>query len=266
MDKNFLKINSTVIDSHCHLDMIKLDSSAVIENALNHGVDFMVTICTELADVEKIVSLSKKYKNVFVTFGIHPEHAETEMLSPEDIISYAESMKAIGIGETGLDYHYNPASKQAQEESFKNHIIAASKLNIPLIIHSREAEDETIAILEEMKKQYDFKTVLHCFSSNIKLAEFAIQNDMYISASGIVTFNKSEKIQKIFKKVPKNLLLVETDAPFLAPVPFRGKECEPAMVTQTVQKLAELHNISTEEMAEITTQNFKTLFKNIIPS
>ena len=266
MNKKILKINSTVIDSHCHLEKIKLESSSVIENAINHGVAFMLTICTELADVDKINQLTKKHKNVFATFGIHPDYSKTELLSPEDIMNYAKSMKAIGIGETGLDYHYNADSKGPQKKSFKNHIIAASKLNIPLIIHSRKAEEDTIAILEEMKQQYDFKAILHCYSSNIKLAKYAIENNIYLSASGILTFNKSLEIQEIFKNTPKNLLLVETDAPFLAPVPFRGKECEPAMITSTIQKLAELHKTSAEKMAEITTQNFKTLFKNVIPS
>jgi len=261
MEKKILKIETPVIDSHCHLDAMKQNIDDVIENAKNHGVSTILTICTELADIEKIKPILKKHKNVFTSFGIHPEFAETDVLSADDIISYAKSTNAIGIGEVGLEYFNADSSKKSQKENFKNHIIAASKLNLPLIIHSRQAEDDTIAILEEMKAKYRFKAILHCYSSDKKLADYAIKNDIYISASGIITFNKSEELREVFKTVPKNLLLVETDAPFLAPVPFRGKECEPAMVNHTLQTLAELQGISAEKMAKITTDNFNRLFK-----
>ncbi|HAG53549.1 MAG TPA: hypothetical protein DCL21_07170 [Alphaproteobacteria bacterium] len=253
-----------VVDSHCHLNKIKQDLDTVIKNAEENGVKYMLTICTELADVDEIKPIVKKYKNVFCSFGIHPHSVENEMLSVEQIMQFAKSANAIAIGETGLDYFYDYADRKSQKESFKNHIIAASKLNLPVIIHTREAEDDTILVLDEMRKLYDFKAIFHCFSSDVRLAEYAVKNDIYMSASGILTFNKSQGVRDSFKIVPKNLLLVETDAPFLAPVPFRGKECEPVMTNNTLQTLADLHHTPTEDMARITTENFRRLFKHCI--
>jgi TatD DNase family protein len=244
--------------------MIKQNLDEVIAKSVEHGVKYMLTICTEMADVEKIKPIVKKYDNVFCSFGIHPHEAEKDFLTVDEIIHFTQSMGAVAIGETGLDYFYDYSDRQKQKQSFKNHIIAAAKTNLPLIIHTRDAEDDTIAILDEMRAKHDFKAVFHCFSSNIKLAEYAVKNGIYMSASGILTFNKSENVRDAFKIIPKNLLLAETDAPFLAPIPFRGKECEPAMITLTVERLAQLHNTTAEQMAKITTQNFKTLFKGLI--
>jgi len=262
--KSFLKTENMVIDSHCHLNKIKQDLDTVLKNAKDNGVKYMLTICTELADVDEIKAITKKYNNVLCTFGIHPHEAENELLSVEQIMQFAKSMSAVAIGETGLDYFYDHSDRKQQKQSFKNHIIAASKLGLPLVVHTRDAEDDTIAILDEMRKQYDFKTIFHCFSSDIRLAEYAVKNDIYLSASGILTFKKSENVRDSFRLVPKNLLLVETDAPFLAPVPFRGKECEPVMTNNTLQTLADIHHTPVEDMARITTENFRRLFKNCI--
>lgn len=264
MQKKILKVDNIVVDSHCHLTKINKNVHETIQRAEEHGVKFMLTICAEKSDAQKIREITRKYSNVFGSFGIHPEYAEKELLSVEEIIDFAKSINAIAIGETGLDYFYDASDRKKQKQSFKNHILAASKLNIPVIIHSREAEDDTIAILEEMKKICEFKAILHCYSSKHYLAEYAVKNNIYVSASGIITFNKTESIRETFKLIPKDLLLVETDSPFLAPTPFRGKECEPAMTTLTVDILAKLHNTTAEKMAKITTQNFRTLFKNVI--
>lgn len=262
--KSFLKVENIVIDSHCHLNKIKENLDDVIKTAEDNGVKYMLTICTEMADVDELKHIVKKYPNVFCTFGIHPHSAETELLSVEEIMQFTKSMNAVAIGETGLDYFYDYSDRKTQKKSFKNHIIAASKLNLPLIIHTRDAEEDTMLILDEMARKYDFKAIFHCFSSSMQLAEYAVKNGIYMSASGILSFNKSENVRDAFKVVPKNLLLVETDAPFLAPVPFRGKECTPVMTNHTLQVLADLHHTKLEDMAKTTTQNFKTLFKHII--
>lgn len=262
--KNYIKVENMVIDSHCHLNMIKENLDDVVKRAEENGVKYMLTICTELADVDDIKHIVKKYPNVFCTFGIHPHEAEKELLTAEQIIQLAKSMNAVAIGETGLDYFYDHSDRKKQKESFKNHIIAASQLNLPLVVHTREAEVDTMQIIDEMRKQYDFDVIFHCFSSSIELAEYAVKNDIYMSASGILTFNKSDDVREAFRIVPKHLLLVETDAPFLAPVPFRGKECTPVMTNHTLQVLADLHQTKLEDMAKQTTQNFRTLFKHII--
>ena len=262
--KSFLKVENMVVDSHCHLNMIKQDLDTVMRNAQENGLMHMLTICTQLSDMETIKPIVKKYNNVSCTFGIHPHEAEQELLTVEQIMQFAKSMNAVGIGETGLDYFYDHSDRKMQKQSFKNHIIAASKLNLPIVIHTRDAEDDTMAILDEMRKDYDFKAIFHCFSSDISLAEYAVKHDIYMSASGILTFNKSENVREAFRIIPKHLLLVETDAPFLAPVPFRGKECEPVMTNHTLQCLADLHHVNVEDMAKQTTQNFRTLFKNVI--
>lgn len=263
--KSLLKVNEFVVDSHCHLDMIKEDLDKVVKQAEENGVKHMMTICTELKDVEAIKSIVKKYpNNISCSFGIHPHETHTDLLSVDEIISFAKSMNASAIGETGLDYFYDHSDRKIQKESFRNHIIAAAKLKLPLIIHTRDAEEDTMMILDEMRAKYDFKAVFHCFSSSMELAEYAVKHGIYMSASGILTFNKSENVRDSFKIVPKNLLLVETDSPFLAPVPFRGKECSPAMTTHTLQVLADLHATKIEDMAKLTTQNFRTLFKHAI--
>lgn len=262
--KSFLKVKNMVVDSHCHLNKIKQDLDTVINNAKENGVTHLLTICTELADVDEIKAITKKYNNVMCTFGIHPHEAEQELLTVNQIVKFAKSMNAVAIGETGLDYFYDYSDRKKQKESFKNHIIAASQLDLPIVIHTRDAEDDTMLILDEMRKTYNFKAIFHCFSSKQVLAEYAVKHNIYMSASGILTFNKSENVRDSFRIIPKNLLLVETDAPFLAPVPFRGKECEPVMTTTTLQVLADLHQTPIEEMAKQTTQNFRTLFKNAI--
>lgn len=263
--KSFIKTKNMVVDSHCHLDMIKEDLDTVIATAKEHGVQHMMTICTELVEVDKIKQIVKKYPNfVSCSFGIHPSETKVDNLSVEEIVSFAKSMNAVAIGETGLDYFYDSSDRKIQKQSFKNHIMAAAKLNLPVIIHTRDAEDDTIAVLDEMKKNYDFKAIFHCFSSSKKLAEYAVKNGIYMSASGILTFKKSEEVRESFKMVPKDLLLVETDAPFLAPVPFRGKECSPVMTNNTLQVLADLHACKIEDMAKITTENFRRLVKGAI--
>lgn len=260
--KSFLKVNNKVVDSHCHLNMIKDDLDTVINNAKTHGLQFMLTICTELSDVDDIKKIVKKYPNdVACSFGIHPHEAEKELLSVEQIVAFATSMNAVAIGETGLDYYYDHSDRETQKQSFRNHIIAASKMNLPLIIHTREAEDDTMLILTEMRKSYDFTAIFHCFSSSVELAKYAINNDIYLSASGILTFKNAESVREAFTIAPKHLLLVETDSPFLAPIPFRGKPCQPVMTNHVLAQLAELQKTPIEEMAKITTNNFYSIVK-----
>jgi len=256
-------MNNKIIDSHCHLNFpqFKNKLDEIINRALDKGVSKMLTISTKLNDISKIEGISNSYSNVYNSVGIHPHECKNyKDLCLEDLLKYTKNPKCIGIGESGLDFFYENSSKELQIKLFKIHIEAARKTSLPLIVHTRDADNETIEILQnEMKKGF-FSGLIHCFSTSRELAEKAIDLGFYISISGIITFNKSNELRNIVKELPLNRLLVETDAPYLAPEPFRGKCNEPSYVLETAKYIANLLNLSYEEFCNKTTENFYRLF------
>ena len=231
-----------MIDSHCHLDHDPLFSnlSEILFRSKNIGIEKLLTICTSIESFKNILKIVEVDKIVYGTFGIHPHEANNNFLKKEYIIKEISShKKIIGVGETGLDFYYNNSDKDSQIKSFKSHIEAASELNIPLIVHSRNAENETFEIL---KKNADIKILMHCFTGSTPFAKDLISLNAYFSASGIITFNNANTLQETFKQIPVERLLVETDSPFLTPVPMRGKKNEPSFIKYTLEKLANLKN------------------------
>lgn len=254
------------IDSHCHLDMLseKQDLALVLERASKDNVKYIQTICTKLSEFETLLNIATKYPQVFTSVGIHPsELNETDITDHTILERLSNHPKVIGFGETGLDYHYSD-KKTPQIESFKQHIMAASNANLPLIVHTREAEEDTINILTSEMKNSPFSGVIHCFTSNLDFAKKVLDIGMYISISGIVTFKNANAIKEAVKFIPLDRLLIETDAPFLAPVPMRGKENEPAFVKYVAENIAQLKNIKLEDVAKATTDNFFHLFHKSI--
>ncbi|OJY63479.1 MAG: LuxR family transcriptional regulator [Rhodospirillales bacterium 70-18] len=253
-----------LIDSHCHLDYFKPDElEALLAHAAAAGVGEMVTIGTRLTESGTVRALADAHPNVWCTVGIHPHNAaEHPVPTPEAIAAEAAYPRVIGIGESGLDYFYDKAPRDVQQASFRAHIRAARLAGLPLAIHARDADADIAAILREEREAggaFDF--LLHCFSSTRALAEAALAMGGYVSFSGILTFPKSQEIRDIAHDVPKDRLLVETDSPYLAPVPFRGKRNEPAWVAQTAAVLAQVHGMTAEAMADLTTANFRRLFR-----
>lgn len=251
-----------LIDSHCHLDYFQgEDLEGVLARAAAAGVGEMVTIGTRLSRSAEMRALAEAHPNVWCTVGIHPHNAgEGEVPTPEAIVAETHHPKVIGIGESGLDYFYDKAPRDRQLAGFRAHIRAARLSGLPLCIHARDADDDIAAILREEAGQGGFPFLLHCFSSGRGLAEAALELGGYISFSGILTFPKSQEIRDIARDVPRERLLVETDAPYLAPVPFRGKRNEPGHVAHTARVLAEVHGMAAGEMADLTTANFRRLF------
>jgi TatD DNase family protein len=251
-----------LIDSHCHLDYFnETERVEILARCAEVGVGELVTIGTRLTQSDTVRSIAEAHGNVWCTVGIHPHNAaECPVPTPEAIAAEAEHPKVIGIGESGLDYFYDKAPRDVQQASFRAHISAARLSGLPLCIHARDADDDIARILREEAGQGAFAFLLHCFSSTRALAEAALDLGGYISLSGILTFPKSHEIREITRDVPLDRLLVETDSPYLAPVPYRGKRNEPSYVTQTARVLAELHGMSTAAIAEQTTANFRRLF------
>ena len=252
-----------IIDSHCHLNFPqfkgKLDE--IIKRALDKGIYRMLTISTKLNEINELELISKSYSEVYNSVGIHPHECKNyKGLSLDDLIKHTENSKCIGIGESGLDFYYKNSPKELQTKLFKIHIEAARETNLPLIVHTRSADADTIQILKEEMKRGNFTGLIHCFSTSKNLAERAIDLGFYISLSGIITFNKSDELRNIIKDLPLDRLLVETDAPYLAPEPFRGKCNEPSYVIHTAKILADLMNEKLSTIAEKTTENFNKLF------
>ena len=253
-----------IIDSHCHLDYPNLYDQLfnVLNRAKRNKVDNLLTICTTLESFEKIKLIIKKYKNVYGTFGIHPH--ETEKFQKVDskfiINSKKISNKIIGIGETGLDFYYNHSDKMIQKKSFIEHIEASLELDIPVIVHSRNAEKETYEILKSEKKNSDLKILLHCFTGSTDFAKKLLDIGSFISVSGIITFKNSIDLVNTVKQIPIDSLLIETDSPYLSPMPLRGKSNEPSFIIHTVSKLSEIKNISASDVIHQTTKNFNKLF------
>ena len=253
-----------MIDSHCHLDHAPLFDN--LNNILNRskevGIKKLLTICTTLESFKNIENILTIDDMIYGTFGIHPHETENNDVSKITIIeSIKKNPKLIGVGETGLDFYYNHSKKNKQIDSFKKHIEAAIEINLPIIVHSRNAEEETFNILNEYKKHKP-KILMHCFTGTYKFYKQMEELDSYFSASGIITFNSSKDLQNTLSKIPNNKLLVETDSPFLAPVPMRGKKNEPSFIKYTLKKLADIKNIDVSEMVSLTTKNFNNLFFN----
>jgi len=257
---------SPVIDSHCHLDYPGLseDIEGVLSRAAEAGVGLLVSIGTRVRKFESVLRIAERFPQVWCTVGTHPHHAAEEPdVTARDLIELAQHPKVIGIGEAGLDYHYDFSPREAQAAGFRVHIEAARETGLPLVIHSREAEDDTAAILEEEMARGRFTPLLHCYTSKPELARRGLALGAYVSFSGILTYKSAEDIRQTAKDVPLDRLLVETDAPYLAPVPFRGKTNEPAYVVKTLERLAEVKGISSEEMARVTSANFFRLFPKV---
>ena len=253
-----------MIDSHCHLDHEPLSANLknVILRSKNIGIQKILTICTTLESFKNIQNIIKFDPIIYGTFGIHPHETSKDQVSAEKIINEVTSeKKIIGVGETGLDYYYNNSDKVSQTRSFINHIEASIHLNVPIIIHSRNAEAETFEILNKYASN-NLKILMHCFTGSLNFAKKLIELNAYFSASGIITFKNSFDLQNTFKNIPQNKLLIETDSPFLAPVPMRGKKNEPSYIKYTLEKLAEIKNQTFSDMDKITTDNFNKLFSH----
>ncbi len=259
------------IDSHCHLKHNRLLNLGgpvdVVKNAADAGVDGMLTICCRVSDeFPEVLATARQFENVWCTVGTHPHDASNEAekaVTQEELVRLAQSdPKIVGIGETGLDYFYKHSTPEDQHENFRKHLRVCVETGLPVVVHSRDAEEDTLRLIREEGRGNNLTGVMHCFSSGRELAEGALEEGFYISFSGIVTFAKSEELRGIAKDIPLDRMLVETDAPFLAPEPHRGKINEPALMVHTGKLLAELHNISEEKMASITKENFFKLFKS----
>lgn len=251
-----------LVDSHCHLNYDQLaDTTAVIARAKAAGVLLMQTISTQRSDFAAVKALADAHPEIYCSIGIHPHEAEPhEDITEEELLEAARHPRVIGIGETGLDYYYEHSPRQAQQELFRRHIRVARQLDLPVIVHSRDADDHTIAILKDEHGQGPFRFLIHCFSSTALLADESVKLGGYISCSGIITFKKSQALRDAVANVPLDRLLVETDAPYLAPEPHRGKSCEPAYTALTAKALAGVKGVSEEEVAKVTSDNFFRLF------
>ena len=251
-------------DSHCHLDYSDLYNQldAVVKRAEYNKVIYLLTICPTLERFEKIKLIVGKYNNIYGTFGIHPHESEkyTNIDSKYIFNLKSKYKKIVGIGETGLDFYYNHSDKKIQKKSFVEHISAASKLNIPVIVHSRNAEIDTYEIIKSEKKNSNLKVLIHCFTGSKDFAKKLIDINCYISVSGIITFKNSTELANTVSSIPIENLLVETDSPYLSPIPYRGKTNEPSYIVHTVEKLSQIRNVSKEYIMSNTTNNFKKLF------
>jgi TatD DNase family protein len=252
-----------LVDSHCHLDFPDLaaDEAGVLERAKLAGVGLFLTISTRVRQNAVLQAIAKRRDNVVFTVGTHPHNAAEEAdVQVSDIVGLAAHAKCVGIGEAGLDYHYDRSPRDVQERVFRTNIAAARETGLPLVIHARDADDDMIRILTQEMRQGAFKAVLHCFTSTERLAHAGVELGCYISFSGVLTFKRSEELRRIAASVPEHRLLVETDAPYLAPVPYRGKPNEPAYVVETAKVLAEVRGLSLDQLVDLTTTNFLLLF------
>lgn len=252
-----------IVDSHCHLNMkeFKDDLDDVIIRARENGVTHMQTICTKLEDLPDILAIAEKYPNVFASVGVHPHDGDdTENLEAETLIELSQHPKIIGLGETGLDYYYEHSNRTNQQNAFITHINAAQETGLPVIIHTRDADLDTIDIIQAEMKNKSFPALIHCFSSTEELAFKCLDLGMYISISGIITFKNADSIRETVSKIPIDRLLVETDAPYLAPIPMRGKRNEPSFTRYVAEKIAEIKGMIPDEIFKQTTSNFFQLF------
>jgi TatD DNase family protein len=253
-----------VVDSHCHLDFEGMEENlpALLKRAEEAGVDRMVSISSRVRKFDNLLRIANENSNVFCTVGTHPHNAHEELdVTSDELVRLAEgASRCVGIGEVGLDYHYDLSPREAQAQGFRTHIDAARRTGLPLVIHSREAEDDTIRILQEEMAKGAFTPLLHCFTSHRRLADAAVAMGGYVSFSGILTYKTAEDLRETAAALPIDRIIVETDSPYLAPIPYRGKSNEPAFVVKTLETLAKTRGLPVEEMARITTDNFFRLF------
>ena len=255
-----------VVDSHCHLNYKGLveDQAAVLERARAAGVSTMLNISTRESEWDDVVGVAERHADVWASVGIHPHEADAHPdVDTAKLVDRALQPRIIAIGETGLDYYYDHSDREQQRTSFRSHIAAARETGLPLIVHTRDAEDDTAAILSEEMGKGAYTGVIHCFTASDAFARIALDLGLYISISGIVTFKNAKDLQATAATVPQDRLLIETDSPFLAPVPHRGRPCEPAFVADTARFLAELRNESINDLAHYTSDNFRTLFSKV---
>ncbi len=255
-----------LVDSHCHLDFPDFadDLTSVVDRAEAAGVGVMLSIGTRLSRFGQVRAVAERFPQVFCSVGVHPHEAATEgAVTADELVTLAAHPKVVAFGETGLDYYYDKSPRDRQQASFRAHIEAGRRAGLPVIVHTRDADDDTIAILADEMKKGRFTGLIHCFSSGAELARQALDLGFFISISGIVTFNKAESLRDTVATIPVDRLLVETDCPYLSPVPFRGKRNEPAHVVHTATKVAELKGIPVGALADATTANFHRLFTKV---
>ena len=249
------------VDSHCHLDRLKQSPESLVETlnfARTRGVEHFLCVCVSVNDYDSMLETVKDFNDVSVSCGVHPLHQD-EACSYDELLEKASRHEVVAIGETGLDYFYSPESKDVQLQSFIDHIKVANETKKPLIIHTRDAREDTINLLKAHKAPHT-KGVLHCFTESLEMAEAAMELEFYISIYGKVTFNSAQELREVVKAIPLERLLIETDSPWLAPVPHRGKQNQPGYVVEVAEFIAELKGITVAELARITTENFYTLF------
>lgn len=254
-----------LVDSHCHLDRLSLDHcggslDAAMQTAHQRGVGAMLCVCISEANRDEVVAIARRYPQVYASVGIHPSDVMTEVIPAETLQCWAEPPEVVALGETGLDYHYSADSAGVQQESFREHLRAAGSLGLPVIVHTREAREDTLRLIKE-HGNLEAAGVLHCFTEDWDTASRAMDMNYFISISGIITFRNAEELREVVRKTPLDRLLVETDSPYLAPVPYRGKPNQPAYVREVAEYVADLKNVSLEQLAEATTDNFYRLFK-----
>lgn len=262
----WMRLDPMLVDSHCHLDFPDFaeELDAVVQRARDAGVGRMVTICTRVRQFEQVRAVAERFDDIYCSVGTHPHNADEELdVTPQQLIDLAQHPKVVALGEAGLDYHYDKSPRAAQAEGFRNHITAARETGLPLVIHARSADDDMMAILREEHRAGAFRAILHCFSSTPALAHCGIELGLTVSFSGILTFKNSPEIRDIAAAMPKDRVLVETDAPYLAPVPHRGRRNEPAYVADTARVLADVWQMDEESVWQQTTENFFNLFSKV---
>lgn len=252
-----------LVDSHCHLDFLDFGDELpeIVARAGRAGISHMLTISTHISRFERVRALAERYPNIFCTVGIHPHEAATEAeISADDLAALAGHPKVVGIGETGLDFYYEHSPRDVQERQFRTHIEVSRRLDLPLIVHTRDADDDTVRVIEDEYAKGAFPGLIHCFSASADLALRMVDIGFYISFSGILTFKKADELRAVAAELPAERILVETDSPYLAPVPKRGKRNEPAYTAFTAQTLADVRGVSAAEIARLTSDNFFRLF------
>lgn len=253
-----------LVDSHCHLDRLKLDAcggslDAALENAYEHGVSHLLCVCIDMDNFPDVLKIAHEHRNVFASVGVHPNEREGREPHVDELVAKAGDAQVVAIGETGLDYYYGQGDLDWQRERFRSHIAAAKASSKPLIIHSRDARDDTLRLMRE-EGAAEVGGVMHCFTEDWDMAKAAMDLNFYISFSGIVTFRNAAVLKEVARRMPADRILVETDSPYLAPVPYRGKPNQPAWVQHVAAHIAELRGEDLEQVAEYTTHNFFTLF------
>lgn len=253
-----------LIDSHCHLDRLKLDQcggsvTAAISAARDNGVSHMLCVCISKANREAVVQIAEDHEGVFASVGVHPSDAHEDNLAAQELRSWAQHRKVVAVGETGLDYYYTSDTKEAQQTSFATHLEVGGELGLPVIVHTRDAREDTLTLIRNHGNP-DSAGVLHCFTESWEMAEAALDLGYYISFSGIVTFKNAQELKEVARRVPADRLLVETDSPYLAPIPYRGKSNQPKYVKAVAEYVAELRGETLAELAQYTSENFFRLF------